>query len=156
MSEIKPVAYMFDWMLEKDDVSVTHPDQLKLGTIIDPINVRPLYPAAALEALQAENAALKEDLQFVERWANHHGTKSNVTAQEALSCIQHYPSIAAITKSYKDGVIPETRNPYAEIAAQAKRITELEQQNQIYRGAMLEQMQANGAEIEGSAQKGTE
>lgn len=52
MSEIKPVAYMFDWMLEKDDVSVTHPDQLKLGTIIDPINVRPLYPAAALEALQ--------------------------------------------------------------------------------------------------------
>lgn len=86
-----------------------------------------------VDALKAENEAqakriaeLEEDLQFVERWANHHGTKPNVTAQEALSCIQHYPSIAAITESYKDGVIPNTRNPYAEIEAQAKRIVLLE------------------------------
>lgn len=83
---------------------------------------------AAYEALQKENAELKEDLQFVERWANHHGTKHNITAQEVLSCIQHYPSITEITKSYKDGVIPNTRNPYAELAAQAKRIEELENQ----------------------------
>ena len=84
---------------------------------------------ADYEALKAENEELKEDLQFVERWANHHGTKPNVTAQEALSCIQHYPSIAAITKSYKDGVIPNTRNPYAELEAHAKRIAELEDDN---------------------------
>lgn len=87
---------------------------------------RILYPAASYKELQKENAELKEDLQFVERWVNHHSAKPNVTAQEALSCIQHYPSIAAITKSYKDGIIPNTRNPYAEIEAQAKRIAELE------------------------------
>ena len=79
----------------------------------------------AYEALQKENAELKEDLQFVERWANHHGTKPNVTAQEALSCIQHYPSIAAITKSYKDGIIPTTRNPYAEIESLRKQSDEM-------------------------------
>lgn len=33
------------------------------------------------------------------------------------------------------------------------RIAELEQQNQVYRTAMLDQMKANGAEIEGSAQE---
>lgn len=79
---------------------------------------------AAYEAQAKRIAELEEDLQFVERWANHHGTKPNVTAQEALSCIQHYPSIAEITKSYKDGVIPSTRNPYAEIEALRKQVDE--------------------------------
>jgi hypothetical protein len=64
-----------------------------------------------------EIAALKDDLQFVERWAVHHGTKPHMTPENALSVIQHYPAIAAITKSYVDGKVPDTFNPYAEIAA---------------------------------------
>ena len=70
----------------------------------------------------------QQDLQFVERWANHHGAKPNVTAKEALSCIQHYPAITAITRSYKDGEIPNPRNPWAELEQAQKRIAELEAQ----------------------------
>lgn len=65
----------------------------------------------------AEIERLKDALTFVERWANHHAQKPHVTAAEALSCIQHYPEIEAITESYADGKVPETRDPYAEIAA---------------------------------------
>lgn len=141
MSEIKPVylikkLFLGGW----EEVSKEKFESMNCFKWI-------VFSAAALEALQAENellntqvlcvdmankklrdenAELKEDLQFVERWANHHGTKPNVTAQESLSCIQHYHSIAAITKGYKDGMIPNTRNPYAELAAQAKRISDLE------------------------------
>lgn len=68
------------------------------------------------QQLRAEIASLTKHLQFVERWVNHHGAKPHMTAQEALSCIQHYPPIAAITKGYADGKVPETPNPYAEIA----------------------------------------
>ena len=75
--------------------------------------------------LSTKNEALKDDLQFVERWANHHAANPNVSAQEALSCIQHYPSIRAITKSYKNGVIPATHNPYAEIEQLKLRVAEL-------------------------------
>jgi cell fate (sporulation/competence/biofilm development) regulator YlbF (YheA/YmcA/DUF963 family) len=70
---------------------------------------------AHAEQLKAEIKRLKEDLQTVERWANHHGAKPNMTAQEALSCIQHYPPIRAITLSYADGKVPETPNPWAEV-----------------------------------------
>lgn len=66
-------------------------------------------------------AELEDSLQFVERWAVHHGTKSHMTAENALSVIQHYPPISAITKSYADGKIPDTFNPFT-------RITELEAQ----------------------------
>ena len=66
-------------------------------------------------------AKLEDSLQFVERWAVHHGTKSHMTAENTLSLIQHYPPISAITKSYADGKIPDTFNPFA-------RITELEAQ----------------------------
>ena len=65
----------------------------------------------------AEIERLKDALTFVERWANHHAQKPHVTAAEALSCIQHYPEIEAITESYADGKVPETRDPYAEITA---------------------------------------
>jgi len=123
MSEIKPV---YQRRIQDDDwQEIEHSEYVEFSER-GKFQTRILYPAAAYEALQKENAELKEDLQFVERWANHHGTKPSVTAQEALSCIQHYPSIAAITESYKDGVIPNTRNPYAEIEAQAKRIVLLE------------------------------
>lgn len=97
-----------------------------------------------VEALKVENEELKEDLQFVERWANHHGTKPNVTAQEALSCIQHYPLIAAITKSYKDGVIPKTRNPYAEIEALRKQVDEHKEWHMI-RDEMRKALEAQWA-----------
>lgn len=58
---------------------------------------------------------LKEDLQFVERWANHHGRKPNYTPEQILGFIQHYPGIKEITDSYDDGIIPDTFDPYAEI-----------------------------------------
>lgn len=156
MSEIKPV-YQVRQLGEWIEVDKNIFDELYIQ---NKFPHRILYPAAAYEALQKENAELtvdkntcrganeglrrnlervkaenaaqakriaelEEDLQFVERWANHHGTKPNVTEQEALSCIQHYPSIAAITKSYKDGVIPSTRNPYAEIESLRKQVEEM-------------------------------
>lgn len=65
--------------------------------------------------LRQRIAELERDLQFVERWANHHGVKPCVTPAEALSMIQHYPAITAITGSYSDGKRPETPNPYAEL-----------------------------------------
>jgi hypothetical protein len=68
-----------------------------------------------LAPMEAELKKAKDALQFVERWANHHGTKPHVTPQEALSCIQHYPSIEEITKSYADGVVPNTSDPFAEL-----------------------------------------
>lgn len=54
-------------------------------------------------------------LSFVERWANHHSAHPKITASEALSMIQHHPSIVAITRSYNDGKVPNTPNPWAEI-----------------------------------------
>jgi hypothetical protein len=157
MSEIKPV-YQARMLFENMFCECDEEQYLKLKELNN-CETRILYPAAALEALQAENAKLKEevklldgmctainekfaqssefnaaqarriaeledDLQFVERWANHHAAHPNISAKEALSVIQHYPSIGEITKSYKDGVIPNTRNPYAEIESQAKRIEE--------------------------------
>jgi hypothetical protein len=72
------------------------------------------------DKLAAENKVLWDDLVFVERWVNHHGTKSCHSAESILGVIQHYPTIRAITKSYKDGVVPSTPDPYAERdAAQA-------------------------------------
>ena len=56
-----------------------------------------------IEDLHTEITRLKDDLQFVERWANHHAQKPHMDPQSALSCIQHYPSILEITRSYKDG-----------------------------------------------------
>lgn len=71
--------------------------------------------AALLRAQHAAIERLTEDLAFVERWANHHGAKPHTTPKEALSVIQHYPPIKAITRSYKDGVVPDTFDPYAAI-----------------------------------------
>lgn len=68
--------------------------------------------------LAAANTHIKEledALSFVERWANHHGAKSCISAEEALSVIQHYPPIVAITKSYTDGKVPTTFDPYARV-----------------------------------------
>ena len=70
-------------------------------------------------------AELEDSLQFVERWAVHHGTKSHMTAENALSMIQHYPPISAITKGYADGKVPETFNPYARITELEAHISEL-------------------------------
>jgi hypothetical protein len=69
-----------------------------------------------LQALESELAEARETLQFVERWANHHGVKPCVTPAEALGVIQHHPAIVEITDSYADGKRPTTRNPYAELA----------------------------------------
>lgn len=134
-NEIKPVyrCKVFDgadWIyLEK------FPKERESSLIIEV-----LYPASTYEYMKncadellsennkflGENAGLKEDLQFVERWANHHAAHPNITAKEALSVIQHYPSIEEITKSYKDGVIPTTRNPYAEIESLRKKVEDYE------------------------------
>lgn len=71
--------------------------------------------AASEQATEIER--LNELLSFVERWANHHGRKPSVSAADALSVIQHHPDIKEITKSYADGVVPTTRDPYTEIEA---------------------------------------
>lgn len=83
---------------------------------------------------------LREDLSFVERWANHHGTHPNITAQETLSMIQHYPAITAITKSYKDGVLPTTPNPYKEIEELRQRVSDLQE--------ALDNLAPYGAEVD--------
>jgi hypothetical protein len=67
---------------------------------------------ALLAHIDAQEAALRT----VERWANHHARKPQTTAEEALGVIQHHPAIRAITASYADGVVPDTPDPYAEIA----------------------------------------
>jgi len=74
--------------------------------------------------LERELAAANETLQFVERWANHHGQKDCISPAEALSCIQHYPPILAITRGYADGKTPATRNPWAELEAARAQISE--------------------------------
>ena len=60
-------------------------------------------------------AELTAVLRFVERWAVHHAGKRAYTQAEVLSAIQHHPEIAAITASYADGVVPDTRNPWQEL-----------------------------------------
>lgn len=71
-------------------------------------------------------AEARDALQFVERWANYHGVKPTCTAKAALSAIQHYPPIREITESYKDGKIPETRNPWEELSAATDRAEKAE------------------------------
>ena len=66
------------------------------------------------ERAEAELAQANELLRFVERWANHHGVKPCVKPEHALSTIQHHPSILAITRSYADGKIPDTPNPWTD------------------------------------------
>lgn len=68
------------------------------------------------ERLQAKNASMRTTLEYVERWANHHGAKPHITAEQALGCIQHHPDIHDITKGYADGKRPNTFDPYARIA----------------------------------------
>jgi hypothetical protein len=80
---------------------------------------------AQLADVRAENERLRDDLRFVERWANHHAQHPRTTAAEALSVIQHYPPIITITKSYADGVVPATRNPWAELEAAERDAREL-------------------------------
>lgn len=71
-------------------------EKLRLGALCKEM------PEAAdlIERQAAELERLREDMQFIERWAVHHGSKPHCTPAEALSVIQHYPPIAAITKSY--------------------------------------------------------
>jgi hypothetical protein len=77
--------------------------------------------SAATAPLLERIAELEQHLEFVERWAVHHGSKPSMTPQEALAVIQHYPPIKAITRQYKDGKEPQTFDPY-------KRIAELERE----------------------------
>lgn len=76
--------------------------------------------------LEAQISKLNKDLAFVERWASHHGAKSCHSAESILGVIQHYPSIKAITNGYVDGVVPDTYDPYAEIAELKLKVAELE------------------------------
>jgi hypothetical protein len=83
------------------------------------------YADQCTAAAQARIDALTKDLRFVERWAVHHGSKSRITPQEVLSTIQHYPPIKDITRSYADGVVPETFDPWARIAELEKALKRL-------------------------------
>lgn len=84
------------------------------GDMLETANEEKAELQTAIEALVKERDTLKADLVFVERWANHHGQKSCHSAESILGVIQHYPTIRAITKSYADGVVPSTPDPYAE------------------------------------------
>lgn len=72
---------------------------------------------AELAKRDAEIATLTDVMAFIERWANHHAPKPHMDAEQALSVIQHHPSIKAITHKYSDGKVPETHDPYAEIVS---------------------------------------
>jgi hypothetical protein len=79
----------------------------------------------ATEPLVKQIEELQKHLRFVERWANHHTRKENTSAEEALSCIQHYPAIRAITFGYADGVMPTTPNPWKQIESDAEELAAL-------------------------------
>lgn len=77
--------------------------------------------------LTKDRAEAAEDaLRFVERWANHHGQKPSVTPAEALSAIQHYPPIKAITRGYADGNAPDTPDPFARAEAAEALLREID------------------------------
>lgn len=76
--------------------------------------------------LEGQISKLNKDLAFVERWASHHGAKTCHSAESILGVIQHYPPIKAITNGYVDGVVPDTYDPYAEIAELRAKLAELE------------------------------
>lgn len=106
---------------------------------------------AKVSALQDRVKELEETLQYVERWANHHGQKSCMTPAEALSCIQHYPPILAITRGYADGKVPDTPNPWERVKvleADAARWRRL--QTERYGGTLLlnDGLRLNGDEPE--------
>lgn len=80
--------------------------------------------AMDLARKQADRMAeLEKVLVFVERWAVHHAAKPHMTAENALSFIQHHPSIRAITDGYADGVVPDTFDPFARIAELEAEVT---------------------------------
>ena len=81
-----------------------------------------LKAAAALRQQQTEIEAMRETLEFVERWAVHHASKPHMTAELALGSIQHHPEIRAITERYSDGKRPDTFDPYARIAEMEEKL----------------------------------
>ncbi len=93
--------------------------------------------ADELDQLHARVAEQDDHLAFVERYANHHANKHpsghSITAREALSVIQHYPPIEAITKRYVYGRLPDTPNVFEQIVALEQRIAELEPNDRRYR-----------------------
>lgn len=90
----------------------------------------PYVLATDAAALVAERDELLEIIQFVERMANHHGQKIKggklmIPPEDTLSLIQHHPGIEAITKSYSDGKIPETPNPWEELTTLRAQLAEV-------------------------------
>ena len=100
------------------------------------VELRRLY--ARVQELEGIVHETQETLEFVERWAVHHGSKPTCSAKEALSVIQHYSSIRAITDSYSDGKPPTTFDPYA-------RIAELEKQLEAIGAGGVEALRTKGA-----------
>lgn len=100
--------------------AMSEADVMAIFDAIDPwksewrMRVAEAFIAARDAQWAARLDELREALQFVERWAVHHGTKPHMTPAEALSCIQHYPAIKSITASYADGKAPDTPNPFAQ------------------------------------------
>lgn len=76
------------------------------GSPVDMMTLERIFKAAADAG---------KHLHFIERMAVHHATTSNLSAEEALSWIQHYPPIKAITKSYVDGKVPDTPDLFAAV-----------------------------------------
>lgn len=73
--------------------------------------------SGSLNKAADELIELQETLRYIERWVNHHGQKPGADPAAILSMIQHYPPIKAITRSYADGKLPDTPDPWADLAA---------------------------------------
>jgi hypothetical protein len=102
--------------VSKDSTTAMMFKPLETGVFLHTAEQMLYYADQCTAAAQARIDALTKDLRFVERWAVYHGSKSRITPQEVLSTIQHYPPIKDITRSYADGVVPETFDPWARIA----------------------------------------
>lgn len=100
-------------------------------------NAEPPMPSRITKiCTEAQADLMREALELVERWANYKSQKPRMTPQEVLSIIQHHPVIEEITRSYVDGVIPPTRNPWAELKEAQAKIDELERALELQRRAL--------------------
>lgn len=116
------------WSGDRDGLTQNADGKYMLGPVQlawDAVNAATQHSASRI-------AELEDTLQFVERWANHHGAKPRTTPKEALSVIQHYPPVKAITRSYADGVVPDTFDPYARIAELEAEVQALREANDTF------------------------
>ncbi len=100
------------------------------------------------EKLEKQLAEANDHLAFVERWVNHHGQKPCHTPQEVLGVVQHYPPIVAITKSYGNGVVPGTYDPWPDANRWRFFVGLADRSDELWVEAMLAIPPADRADLE--------